>query len=245
MDAMTPRPSRGRRGLLALGLAALTTAAAPAAAAPAAAAPAGPAPVPLPAPRRPDGPLPPAAGLAELRAGNARYTALRQRHPHEDAAWRASIAVAQHPFATVLGCVDSRVPPELVFDQGLGDLLTVRSAGQALDEAVLGSLQFGVDELGVRLIVVLGHERCGAAAAAVEHVRTGKPVSGHLARVVEELTPAARSARGLPGDWVENTVRAQVDRVRRGLARDAAFSRALVVGARFDLDTGKVTFHPS
>ncbi|MET9951858.1 carbonic anhydrase [Streptomyces sp. NPDC006339] len=235
MNAMTSPSAPGRRGLLALGLAALTTAAAPAAAAAHA----------VPAPRRPAGPLGPAAALAELRAGNARYTALRQRHPHEDAAWRASVAVAQHPFAIVLGCIDSRVPPELVFDQGLGDLLTVRSAGQALDEAVLGSLQFGVDELGVRLIVVLGHERCGAAAAAVEHVRTGEPVAGHLARVVEELTPAARATRGLPGDWVENTVRAQVDRVRRRLARDRVFSRASVVGARFDLDSGKVAFHPS
>lgn len=183
--------------------------------------------------------------LAELRAGNARFAALRQIHPHEDAARRASVTVSQHPFALILGCVDSRVPPELVFDQGLGDLLAIRSAGQALDEAVLGSIQFGVEELGVPLVVVLGHERCGAATAAVEYVRTGKPVEGHLARIVEEIAPAARVARGLPGDWVENTVRANVARIRRRLARDEAFDKARIVGARFDLDTGKVAFHPS
>ncbi|MEV4946780.1 carbonic anhydrase [Streptomyces sp. NPDC053755] len=190
---------------------------------------------------------PPAAAraLAELRAGNARFAALRQIHPHEDATRRAAVAVSQHPFALTLGCVDSRVPPELVFDQGLGDLLAIRSAGQALDEAVLGSIQFGVAELGVPLVVVLGHERCGAVTAAVEYVCTGKPAEGHLARIVEEIAPAAREARGLPGDWVENTVRANVDRIRRRLARDEAFDEALVVGARFDLDTGKVAFHPS
>ncbi|WP_232542822.1 carbonic anhydrase [Streptomyces sp. QHH-9511] len=186
-----------------------------------------------------------ARALVELRAGNARFAALREIHPHEDAARRAAVAVSQHPFALVLGCVDSRVPPELVFDQGLGDLLAIRSAGQALDEAVLGSIQFGVEELGVPLVVVLGHERCGAATAAVEYVRTGKPVEGHLARVVEEIAPAARATRGLPGDWVENTVRANVARIRGRLARDEAFGKARIAGARFDLDTGKVAFDPS
>ncbi|MEV7280470.1 carbonic anhydrase [Streptomyces sp. NPDC093111] len=236
---MTPTPSTtttGRRGLLALGLAALGTAAVPALAAPA---------VAVPAPRRAPGPGDPAAALAELRAGNERYAALRQLHPHQDAARRAAVAVSQQPFATVIGCIDSRVPPELVFDQGLGDLIGVRSAGQALDEAVLGSVQFALEELHVRLIVVLGHERCGAAAAAVEHVRTGHPVEGHIERVVEELAPAARATRHLPGDWVENSVRANVDRITRRLARDAAFADARIVGARFDLDTGRVAFHPS
>ncbi|WP_345289163.1 carbonic anhydrase [Streptomyces gulbargensis] len=231
-----PPVGGGRRGVLALGLAALASAAAvPVARAGA-------------APRvtaAPPGPRGAGRALAELRAGNARFAALRQRHPHEDAGRRSAVAVAQHPFAVVLGCVDSRVPPELVFDQGLGDLLSIRTAGQALDEAVLGSVQFGVEELGVGLVVVLGHERCGAASAAVEHVRTGAPVSGHLARVVEELAPAARAARRLPGDWVENTVRCHVDRVRDRLAGDAAFSGAEVVGARFDLETGRVAFHPS
>ncbi|MGW0120401.1 carbonic anhydrase [Streptomyces sp. NPDC003327] len=254
-SASSPAASRsgtvtGRRGVLALGLAALASGSA---VPPALAAPQPGRPTPDPRPSGPSaqpgraglsGQPGPARALALLRAGNARFAALRQAHPHEGADRRAAVAVAQHPFAVVLGCVDSRVPPELVFDQGLGDLLTIRSAGQALDEAVLGSVQFGVEELDVRLVVVLGHERCGAASAAVEHIRTGAPATGHLARVVEELAPAARETQGLPGDWVENTVRANVDRVRRRLARDAAFSEAVIVGARFDLDTGKVAFHP-
>ncbi|MET9436346.1 carbonic anhydrase [Streptomyces sp. NPDC006551] len=230
-DSATPR----RRAVLAL-----TAAAAMAAGVPSARA----ATAPTVRPRAEEPPTA-ARALAELRAGNARFAALRQTHPHEDAVRRAAVAVSQHPFALILGCVDSRVPPEIVFDQGLGDLLAIRSAGQALDEAVLGSIQFGVEELGVPLVVVLGHERCGAATAAVEYVRTGRPVEGHLARVVEEIAPAARETRDQPGDWVENTVRANVALIRRRLARDAAFDRALIVGARFDLDTGKVAFHPS
>ncbi|MFF7177462.1 carbonic anhydrase [Streptomyces sp. NPDC008121] len=224
----------------------LTAAASLAAGVPAARATTLTSPTPSPSGRtRAEKPPTAARALAELRAGNARFAALRQLHPHEDAARRAAVAVSQHPFALILGCVDSRVPPELVFDQGLGDLLAIRSAGQVLDEAVLGSIQFGVTELGVPLVVVLGHERCGAATAAVEFVRTGKPAEGHLARLVEEIAPAARETRALPGDWVENTVRANVARIRRRLARDEAFDRALIVGARFDLDTGKVAFHPS
>ncbi|MBT2438906.1 carbonic anhydrase [Streptomyces sp. ISL-36] len=237
MTTSLPLSLSRRRAVLALTAAAAVTAGAPAARAATATAPSP----------RPHTEKPPTAerALDELRAGNARFAALRQIHPHEEAARRAAVAVAQHPFALILGCVDSRVPPELVFDQGLGDLLAIRSAGQALDEAVLGSIQFGVEELGVPLVLVLGHERCGAATAAVEYVRTGKPVEGHLARVVEEIAPAARATRDLPGDWVENTVRANVARIRRRLTRDEAFDGARIVGARFDLDTGKVAFDPS
>ncbi|MER5886457.1 carbonic anhydrase [Streptomyces sp. NPDC001941] len=204
------------------------------------------APSAAPSPARPPArPRTPARALDELRAGNARFASLRSLRPREDAVHRARLAVSQHPFAVVLGCVDSRVPPELVFDQGLGDLLTVRSAGQALDEAVLGSLQFGVSELGVRLVVVLGHERCGAIAAAVEHVRTGAPAPGHLQRVVEQLAPSVRAARPLPGDWTENSVRLHIGRTRRLLAADPAFRGAVVLGARYGLGSGKVAFHSS
>ncbi|GGT13094.1 carbonic anhydrase [Streptomyces purpureus] len=193
----------------------------------------------------PTTPVSPGRALTLLQAGNARYAALRQAHPHLDAARRKEVATAQHPFAVVLGCLDSRVPPELVFDQGLGDLMTVRTAGQALDDAVLGSIQYAVQVKHIKLVVVLGHERCGAAEAAVEYVRTGIPAEGPLAEIVEQMAPAAREARHLPGDWVENTVRANVARVQEELASDSTFDGALVVGARFDLDTGHVTFEPS
>ncbi|MBC9713766.1 carbonic anhydrase [Streptomyces sp. TRM66268-LWL] len=229
-DPHAPAPRRhGRRAFLGLGVAAVPLAAQPS------------------APRATDdgkAPLPRTAAqaLARLRRGNARYAEAHARHPHESRQRRRSVAVAQHPFAVVLGCIDSRVPPELVFDQGLGDLLVIRTAGHVLDEAVLGSVQYGVAELGVPLVVVLGHERCGAVGAAVARVRDGGHVSGHLAPVVDAIAPAARATRFQGGDWVDNAVRKHVDSVVAQVGDDPALGPAVVTGARFDLDTGRVRF---
>ncbi|MFF7748898.1 carbonic anhydrase [Streptomyces sp. NPDC007971] len=144
----------------------------------------------------------------------------------------------------IVGCIDSRVPPELVFDQGLGDLLCTRTAGQVLDEAVLGSVQYGVEELGVPLVLVLGHERCGAVAATLEHLRTGAPVPGHLELLVDEIAPAAHRTRALPGDWAEHTMRAHTTWVRDAIRADPAFGTAHVEAARFDPGTGLVSLLP-
>jgi carbonic anhydrase len=184
------------------------------------------------------------AALTELLAGNRRYATGRSRHPHEGRARRHVLAAEQHPFAVVVGCIDSRVPPELVFDQGLGDLLCIRTAGQVLDEAVLGSVQYGVEVLGIPLVLVLGHERCGAVAATIQHLRTGAPVPGHLALLVDEIVPAARRTRALPGDWADHTVRAHAAWVRDVIRADSAFSSAEVAAGRFDLDTGHVGLLP-
>lgn len=143
-----------------------------------------------------------------------------------------------------MGCIDSRVPPELVFDQGIGDLLCIRTAGQVLDEAVLGSIQYGVAELGIPLVLVLGHERCGAVAATLEHLRTGAPVPGHLALLVDEIMPAALRTRAVPGDWAEHTIRAHAAWVRDAIRADPAFTPAHVAAARFDLDTSLVALLP-
>ncbi|MFI1764370.1 carbonic anhydrase [Streptomyces sp. NPDC020800] len=182
--------------------------------------------------------------LDELLAGNRRYAADRPRHPHDDAGRPRLPAAAHHPFAVIVGCVDSRVPPELVFDQGLGDLLCTRTAGQVLDEAVLGSVQYGVEELGVPLVLVLGHERCGAVAATLEHLRTGAPVPGHLELLVDEIVPAAHRTRALPGDWAEHTMRAHTTWVRDAIRADPAFGTAHVEAARFDPGTGLVSLLP-
>ncbi|WP_199545989.1 carbonic anhydrase [Streptomyces sp. N35] len=225
-DSTAPH-RHGRRAFLGLGVAAVPLAAQ------------------LPAPRPADRarvPRTAAQALRRLRTGNARYAESHARHPHEGRSRRRSVAVAQHPFAVVLGCIDSRVPPELVFDQGLGDLLVIRTAGHVLDEAVLGSVQYGVAELGVPLVVILGHERCGAVSAAVAQVRDGGQVSGHLAPVVDAIAPAARATRFGPGDWVDNAVKAHVDRVVAQVGADPALGPAVVVGARFDLDSGRVRF---
>lgn len=105
--------------------------------------------------------------LARLMAGNARFVAAQDEDLDEGLARRVAVSRAQHPFATILGCVDSRVPIELVFDQGLGDLVVVRAAGEALDRSATGSLEFGVAELHTPLLMVLGHQRCGALDATI------------------------------------------------------------------------------
>lgn len=184
------------------------------------------------------------AALAELLDGNRRYATDHSRHPDESRRLRHQLATAQHPFAVIVGCIDSRVPPELIFDQGLGDLLCIRTAGEVLDEAVLASIQYGVEELRIPLVLVLGHERCGAVAATLAHLETGAPVPGHLALLVDEISPAARRTRALPGDWAEHTMRAHTAWVRDAIRADPAFTSAHVVAARFDLDTGLLSLLP-
>lgn len=175
------------------------------------------------------------AALDELLAGNRRYATGRARRGR---------VPAQRPFAVVLDCVDSRVLPELLFDQDLGALLCIRTAGQVLDEAVLASIQYGVTELRVPLVVVLGHEGCGAVAATLGRLRTGAPVPGHLELLVEEIAPAARRTGALPGDWAAHTVRAHALWVRDAIRADSAFAGAAVVAARLDPDSGLVTLLP-
>ncbi|WP_189268059.1 carbonic anhydrase, partial [Streptomyces fuscichromogenes] len=163
------------------------------------------------------------AALDELLQGNRRYATGRARRGRP---------AAPRPFAVVLGCVDAEAAPELVFDQGLGDLLCIRTAGQVLDEAVLGSLQYGVQELRVPLVVVLGHEGCGAVAATLDLLRTGAPVPGHLELLAAEIAPAALRTRAEPGDWAEHTMRAQTVWARDAIRADSGFAGASVVAAR-------------
>lgn len=180
------------------------------------------------------------SALRMLREGNLRFRSVRPEHPHEDRRRRADLVGGQAPFAAVLSCADSRVPPELVFDQGLGDLFTVRTAGQVLDEAVLGTLSFGVAELGIGLIVVLGHSSCGAVAATLDAVDAGARPDGHVGALVDAIGPvigsgADRATRVAAG------VDANVRRVVDALRADPETSGATVVGARYDLDTCAVT----
>ncbi len=166
----------------------------------------------------PDSAPPPGwqAALGRLHAGNQRYQAFRQAHPRLDPEWRAELQGGQRPFAAILGCADSRVPPEHVFDQGLGDLFVVRVAGHVLDGAVLGSIEFAVLQLGVRLVLVLGHENCGA----IEATLAGAKLSGHLAQITRGIEPAlaALVARGeLPAERG-----ARMNAVARANARQVA-----------------------
>ncbi|MFJ8001805.1 carbonic anhydrase [Streptomyces sp. NPDC096310] len=193
---------------------------------------------------RPARPRPATAdeALAELAEGNRRWRTFRQRHPDETEAVRKALVTGQHPFALILGCIDSRVPPELVFDQGLGDLMTVRSAGEVLDEAVLGSISYGVLELGIPLILVLGHQSCGAVAAAVEAEETGAQLPAHIQYLADQIRPAIDHTQHGTAR-VDSTVSANVEMVRARLAAEpdlaakVAEGKLAIVGARYELGT--------
>ncbi|WP_327316148.1 carbonic anhydrase [Streptomyces sp. NBC_01235] len=180
--------------------------------------------------------------LRELAAGNRRWRTYCERHPDETPAVRQSLTAGQQPFAVVLGCIDSRVPPELVFDQGLGDLMTVRTAGEVLDEAVLGSVAYGVLELGIPLVMVLGHQSCGAVKAAVQADLTGEKMPAHIQYLADRISPSIDRTK--EGDArVDSTVDANIRAVRSTLAAEPdlaariAAGELAVVGARYELTT--------
>lgn len=189
-------------------------------------------------------PATPTGALRRLAEGNARWQAVRERHPDENQQVRTALLSGQHPFALILGCIDSRVPPELIYDQGLGDLMTVRSAGEVLDEAVLGSVAYGVLELGIPLVVVLGHAACGAVTAAVEADESGEPLPAHIAYVAREIRPAID--RRLHGQArVDAAISANVHLIRKRLATEPDLARRVrrgkleIIGSRYELKTQK------
>ncbi|MGW0823149.1 carbonic anhydrase [Streptomyces sp. NPDC002845] len=190
-------------------------------------------------------PSTPAEALRELAAGNRRWRTFRERHPDETPAVRQALTAGQDPFAVVLGCIDSRVPPELVFDQGLGDLFTVRSAGEVLDEAVLGSIAYGPLELGTPLIMVLGHQSCGAVTAAVEADESGEKLPAHIQYLADQIAPAIDHTK--EGDArIDATINANVRLIRSRLAAEpdlaarVASGDLAIVGARYELNTQRV-----
>ena len=181
--------------------------------------------------------------LARLMEGNKRYVRHKEQHPDESMARRKELETSQHPFAVILGCADSRVPPELLFDQGLGDLFVIRVAGNLVDDDVLGSIEYAVEHLDTKLIMVLGHEKCGAVSAAVE----GGDVPGHLKALVEAIQPSVDATRNDPGDRVHNCVIANARRVAGQIrASEPVLKEAVdkgglkVVAADYALDSGKV-----
>lgn len=184
--------------------------------------------------------------LRQLLDGNRRFAAGHAEARHRDATRRDAVANAQQPFAVVVGCADSRVPPELVFDQGLGDMFVVRAAGEVLDTVGLGSVEFAVTNLGARLIVVLGHERCGAVQAAYSRAEA----SGSLALVVDTIRKnlatdaAASDLDGAIATQVRSTM-LQLSSQSATLAPMVRDGRVVVAGAVYDLDTGLVHVLPA
>ena len=190
----------------------------------------------------------PAAALAQLLEGNARYAA-NEPVEKDFSAGRAARVEAQFPIAAILGCSDSRVSPELLFDQGPGDLFVVRLAGNFLDDDGFASLEYAVKFLGAPLVMVLGHTNCGAVAAAVKVVTEHAELPGHLPELIKSIEPAVIAAHGRhPSDLVaaaiEENVRLNVKRLidDTPIMSDALAAKKIAVsGGIYDLATGKVT----
>jgi carbonic anhydrase len=208
----------------------------------------------VPAAEGPRTTLSPDEALAELREGNRRFLSgeAPPQPPRVDRERRLEVAEGQAPFATLVGCSDSRVPPELLFGRGLGELFIVRNAGNTVDTTALGSVEYAAAALGVPLILVLGHERCGAVAAAVDVVERSARFPGDIGEMIEPIIPAVLQAKAaLPagGDLLEAAVRENVRRVAERLRTSHAIlleplraGRLKVVGAYYDLDDGRVDF---
>lgn len=203
-------------------------------------------------PEKNPNPNPVSANEAQRRLveGNRRFINQSRRYPNQSKRRLQSVSKIQYPFAAILGCADSRVPPELTFDQGLGDLFVVRVAGNIASDEATGSLEYATTALGTELIVVLGHERCGAVTAAIKN----QPVPGNVGSIVDEIRPALPQIQQITSDIndsnyeqnaIINNIQYQVERLQNNsavLAKLIRAGRLNVVGAFYDLDTGKVNF---
>jgi carbonic anhydrase len=190
----------------------------------------------------------PAGALALLEAGNTRFRAgLSTCGPVTSRT--LALENGQSPFAVVLGCSDSRVPIETIFDQEPGSLFVVRIAGNFLNDDVLGSIEFAIAKLHSKLILVLGHTQCGAVTAAVAQIENDTREPGHIANLAAAIAPAAQAARELPGDWLANAIAENVQRNVEAMtagspiiADAVARGEARVAGGLYDIGTGRVVF---
>ncbi|MEG4293424.1 carbonic anhydrase [Microcoleus sp. C2C3] len=199
-----------------------------------------------PEPVMAENPPNPDRALQLLIKGNERFVENKRKYPDQDWKRITEVAPSQAPFAAILGCADSRVPAEIVFDQGFGNIFVCRVAGNVATPEEIGSLEFAVVELGVKVILVLGHERCGAVKAAIE----GGALPGHIGSLTEAIKPAVESSKNQPGDKVENAVKAnvwlQANRLKASpvLYQLIQQSKLKIVGGYYDLDTGACTILP-
>lgn len=191
------------------------------------------------------GSITPELALQQLMEGNLRYAQGNASHPHQSLEQRAELVSGQHPFAVILGCSDSRIPPELIFDQGLGDVFVIRTAGEVVDNASLASIEYAVEHLDVPLVVVLGHDSCGAVTAAVQ----GGEAEGHLGSLMDFIRPAVEQAReagegsDLLNGSIDNNVFNIVEALKSSqpvLSEKVEAGELMILGARYRLDSGLV-----
>jgi carbonic anhydrase len=190
----------------------------------------------------PIAPLTADQALEHLLIGNQRYISRKKMYLNQTQSRLQEVAQGQHPFAVILGCADSRVPPEILFDRGLGDLFVVRVAGNSLNDSTLASIEYAVRNLAVPLVMVLGHERCGAVTAVLEK----QELPGHLSQFAAAILPAIEASAQEEGDRLDNAVRANIRFVTAQLrastpvlAERVEAKQIKIVGARYDLDTGR------
>mgnify|MGYP001791924504 CR=1 FL=1 len=181
-----------------------------------------------------------------MREGNERFVAGESSHPNQDASRRSSLVENQNPFAVIFGCSDSRLAAEIIFDLGLGDAFVVRTAGQVIDDAVLGSLEYSISVLGVPLIVVLGHDSCGAVIATKSAVDTGNMPVGFIRDLVERITPSVltsmRNGEHEINDMVVEHVKQTSQRLvdsSRVISAAIENGRAAVIGLSYSLAEGR------
>lgn len=187
----------------------------------------------------------PITAWKSLKEGNQRFVAGESLHPSQGVADRERLTAGQHPTAVLFGCADSRVAAEIIFDQGLGDMFVVRTAGHTMDASVIGSIEYGVAVLGVPLIAVLGHDKCGAVQATLDALDSGDLPGGYIRDVVERVTPSVLSARrdGLTGvdefeaRHVEETGKLLMQRSRI-IAEKVEAGEVAIVGLTYRLSEG-------
>jgi carbonic anhydrase len=188
--------------------------------------------------------------IVKLKAGNDKYVQAPEVCARDLKASREHVANLQTPWVTVLSCSDSRVPPELLFGGlGVGELFVARNAGNIVDMATMGTIEYGAAVLKTPVILVMGHERCGAVVAACEIVEKKTTFPGSIGKMVEAIVPAARGVEKAPGNFVDNTVRANARQSAKQIATDSAIVAGLVkagkvkvIAARYDLDDGRVEY---
>nr|WP_322710207.1 carbonic anhydrase [Nostoc sp. ChiSLP03a]MDZ8211318.1 carbonic anhydrase [Nostoc sp. ChiSLP03a] len=197
----------------------------------------------LAAEKKPVEEITPDKALQELLDGNDRFVKAKRRNPNQTQSRLVEIAKGQKPFASILGCADSRVPSEIVFDQGLGDLFVCRIAGNIATTQQIGSLEFGSLVLGTKVIMVVGHERCGAVQAAIK----GASVPGNIGSLLEAIKPSVESSKDQSGDMVEIVCKANILAQIKRLQSSSVLSELIkaeklkIVGGYYDLDTGEIS----
>lgn len=185
----------------------------------------------------------PDQALQKLMQGNQRFVSKRRQNPNQTEARLQEVAKGQKPFAAVLGCADSRFPVEIIFDQGLGDLFVCRVAGNVATPEETGSLEFGTLVLGAKVLMVIGHKRCGAVDATIK----GASVPGQIGSILDAIRPGVESSKNMPGDQLENATKAnilvQAERLKKSpvISQLISEGKLKVLGGYYDLDTGTVS----